>query len=301
LILSDVFQRDYDTWSQLAFTTKSVNVALHVSGGARPQYIEAITNGTTPSGIHSNDPIVECTYSPETFPGSVAFWAGCTENNTCGSIEDLEYCIEEPTGCNGRSHRIDSGYQKGKLSANGIRTIMHYMIEYHPPPCKSTSLQLDTLGGKINEIGPTDTAFPHRNQTSTYQFIVFFDQGCDKPRMELWLKNIHEALSPFMSGGKYRNYANSQSSDYNQQYFLDNYKRLVEIKKQHDPRNIFSYSQSIPTFIEEVEEVVEEVGDVTESVLLFYWPYTVTGILLLVSVLTLCCLHKNYQQHEKKQ
>ena len=284
--MSSDFIKDYDTWTQLTISPNSLHVAFHVSGGHRKQDIDALTQGTTP-----DDPIIECQYNPDNYSGSIAFWAGCTTDSQCGTTEDLTKCLNIPTDCGGRAFRMNSGYQSGALSDDGIKTILHYMLNYQPQPCLNASLQLDTLGGKINEVEPTSTAFPHRDNTFTYQFISHLDFACDESQMTEWLASFFNSMTPYMSNGSYRNYANPSLNDYNQRYFMENYMRLVDIKGRHDPNNTFHYSQSISAVIQEIE-----------SVLLRYWPCAISGAALLI--LLFWALHhfcSNRQHHHEKQ
>lgn len=284
LITSDDFENDKDTWSQLAVSPASLHVAFHISGGDREQYIETIKKGTTQSEL------IGCEYTPGNYSGSIAFWAGCTANNACGTTEDLNKCLQHPTDCGGRAFRMNSGYQSGKLKEEGIKKIIHYMVEYDTPtpPCVNATLLLDTLGGKINEFLPHDTAFPHRENTFGYQFIAYLDYGCAEDHMEKWLNDFHREMLQFMSSGKYRNYANPNVKDYNQDYFMKNYPRLVQVKNKHDEHNVFRYSQSIPLSVK------------IERAILHYWPYAVAGIVV-ITMLVLWYRARSTHQHGEKQ
>lgn len=266
LVTGKEFSEDHDTWSQLAISPGFLRVAFHISGGHRKQYIEVLTRGVTPSGYHPGDQYIECMYTPDNFSGSIASWGDCVSDNQCGTTGDLERCLQYPLECEGRAFRRHSGFQSGALSGDGIRTILHYMLEVEPKPCLNATLLLDTLGGRINEIQPDSTAFPHRSNMVAYQFMSVFDYTCDESQMKEWLKRFHNDMSQYMAKGSYCNYANPDLVDHNQHYFLGNYDKLVGIKKKYDPKNIFRHSQSIPT-------------ETVDSVILPYWPYT-AGIFL---------------------
>ena len=281
LITSEEFSNDHDTWSQLAVTPGFLRAAFHISGGRRKKYIEALTQGVTPSGYHPRDQYIQCLYTPNNFSGSIATWGDCVAGNRCGATEDLERCLQYPIECEGRAFRRHSGFQPGALSSDGIRTILLYMLEVEPKPCLNATLLIDTLGGRINEIQPDATAFPHRNNMMAYQFMSIFDYGCDESQMKEWLRNFHKDMSKYMGEGSYSNYANPDLVDHNQHYFLENYNRLVRIKKKYDPNNIFKHSQSIPT-------------EAVDSVILLYWPYAV-GISLVTLFL---CYTVHSRRHQ---
>ena len=284
MIASEEFSNDHDTWSQLAVTPGFLRAAFHISGGHRKKYIEALTQGVTPSGYHPRDQYIQCLYTPNNFSGSIATWGDCVAGNQCGATEDLERCLQYPIECEGRAFRRHSGFQPGALSGDGIRTILHYMLEVEPKPCLNATLLIDTLGGRINEIQPDATAFPHRNNMVAYQFMSIFDYGCDESQMKEWLRNFHKDMLKYMGEGSYSNYANPDLVDHNQHYFLENYNRLVRIKKKYDPNNIFKHSQSIPT-------------EAVDSVILLYWPYAV-GISLITLFL---CYTVHSRRHQGSQ
>ena len=155
-------------------------------------------------------------------------------------------------------------------------------------PCSNATLQLDTLGGKINEMEPNHTAFPHRTNTLTYQFITYFDYDCHEYLMVPWLDKFYENMTEYMSKGCYRNYANPDLENYNHHYFLENYHKLVEIKKKYDSLNVY-----IPLFLK------------VEKVLLRLLPYIAVIVLLTITVLLLLrhflCRDRGHTHRRKKQ
>ena len=99
-------------------------------------------------------------------------------------------------------------------------------------------------------------------------------------------------MTEYMSKGCYRNYANPDLENYNHHYFLDNYHKLVEVKKKYDSLNVFKYSQSIPLFLK------------VERVLLRLLPYIAVIVLLTITVLLLLrhlCRDRGHTHRRKKQ
>ena len=254
-ILDRSFEDNHNVWSQLTVTPKFLSIGFHVSGAEGNsdviKRIEALAEvpGTTPEGYHPHSPYIKCSYVPANYSGSIAFWGGCTKDNRCGTTEDLLGCLQWPTNCGGQPFRMNSAYQSGRLPDEGIRTVIGFIQNVKiQTGCQKASIEMDTMGGKINEVHPTATAFPHRTNTLTYQFLSYFTPPCDKIRMKQWLDEFHKSMSKYTTPGAYRNYANLNLSEYNERYFRHNLPRLIQIKLQHDPENIFSYSQSIKPF-----------------------------------------------------
>ena len=160
---------------------------------------------------------------------------------------------------------MNSAYQNETLADEGIQTIIDNILQLKDKTgCQNASVQLDTLGGKINEVSPDSTAFPHRTNIITYQFLSYFPENCNKTAMIAWQDAFHGSMlnCSGITKGAYRNYANLNLTTFNERYFLENLNRLVDIEKQCDPHNLFNYSQSIPTSPEVLVELF----------LIRYWP-----------------------------
>ena len=79
---------------------------------------------------------------------------------------------------------------------------------------------------------------------------------------------------------------------YNHHCFLENYRKLVEVKKKYDLFNVFKYSQSIPLFLK------------VKRVLLHLLPYIAVIVLLTITVLLLLhhlCRDRGHTHRRKKQ
>lgn len=258
-ITSPTFENDHNIWSQLTITPTFLLVAVHIAADeleeASIKKIEELANvpGTAPSGYFPKDPYIKCSYTPDNYSGSIAFWAGCTKDNQCGNTQDLLECIKQPTDCGGEPFRMNSAYQNDMLTDEGIQTIIDNILQIKKKTgCLNASVQLDTLGGKINEVSPISTAFPHRTDIITYQFLSYFPENCNKTAMIAWQDTFHKSMLRCrgITEGAYRNYANLNLTIFNERYFMQNLNRLVDIKKQCDPNNLFNYSQSIPPSLE---------------------------------------------------
>ena len=276
-ITSSTFRNDPSIWSQLTVTPKFLLVAFHIADNTLKQAsvkkIEEFANvpQTSPSGYYPENSSIECFYTPENYSGSIAFWAGCTKDNQCGNTQDLLECIKQPTDCGGEPFRMNSAYQNDTLTPEGAQTIIDYILQIKDKTgCLNASVQLDTLGGKINDVLPDSTAFPHRNNIVTYQFLSYFPEQCNKTAMIEWQDAFHGSMlnCSGMTEGAYRNYANLNLTYFNERYFRQNLYRLVDIKKRYDPHNLFNYSQSIPVSFE--ERVI--------SFFHRYWLFIVTGV-----------------------
>jgi len=61
------------------------------------------------------------------------------------------------------------------------------------------------------------------------------------------MRTLYESMRPYVSGGAYVNYCDLDlGGGYAKAYWGDNLPRLMKIKGEVDPKNIFKHAQSVP-------------------------------------------------------
>ncbi|RWS22843.1 hypothetical protein B4U80_13993 [Leptotrombidium deliense] len=115
------------------------------------------------------------------------------------------------------------------------------------------SFLLETYTGKINEIDSSHTAFCHRNSLYVLQYAASSLLTPEDPDGNETQKQLHMNLEKFrqsvqfMANGEcYVNYIDSEESDPFKKFYCNNFRRLVEVKRNYDPKNIFRFPLSIP-------------------------------------------------------
>jgi len=100
-----------------------------------------------------------------------------------------------------------------------------------------------TCGGAVEDVGETDTAFPHRNaQTMLVFFTGWMDPAQDEEGKQM-CRDWHAALESH-SGGYYDN-IEQEGDSRTARNFGPNYDRLRQIKSQYDPGNLFRMNSNI--------------------------------------------------------
>jgi hypothetical protein len=102
----------------------------------------------------------------------------------------------------------------------------------------SGALIFDSYGGAINRVGPTASAFVHRNQLFAIQYLSYNDTSG-------WLAQTHAAMRPFVSGQAYQNYIDAGLSGWQNAYYGQNYRRLKATRRRVDPDHFFNFPQAI--------------------------------------------------------
>ncbi|RWS21398.1 hypothetical protein B4U80_14149 [Leptotrombidium deliense] len=110
-------------------------------------------------------------------------------------------------------------------------------------------------GGEIGKPERTETAYVHRTSLYSTQFLFVIEVGSngsiENTRIvgQMYEQKLKQFINEvqFMSDGEhYQNYEDYDLQDWFQQYFKENGKRLMKVKRRYDRTNFFHSKQSIP-------------------------------------------------------
>lgn len=172
------------------------------------------------------------------------------------------------SGANQRG-KYKSAYMRKGFPMDQIETIYNYLTlvppSLTPQDMTQCLLQVDTYGGKINTISPTETAIPQRSSVLKLQYQAYWTEEKDDAAFLEWMSEFYISVYRETGGtpnprfdltdnvdGCYYNYPDSDLNEFGglegalQLYFGENLPRLKEVKKQWDPTNYFNSFQSIP-------------------------------------------------------
>ncbi len=112
-------------------------------------------------------------------------------------------------------------------------------------PSPMTAILLEHFHGAVTRIGPTDTAVPHRTEGWNLLLPSEWMDPADTEANIAWTKDSFAALSEHFSGGRWLNYLGDDQDDAISAAYGPNYERLVEVKRRHDPDNVFHLNHNI--------------------------------------------------------
>ncbi|MEU2285866.1 FAD-binding oxidoreductase [Streptomyces sp. NPDC013178] len=148
-----------------------------------------------------------------------------------------------PQGKLGReTYAARSDFFDRSLSTASIQTLLNQMKTVRGG---SGSIALTALGGAVNRVSPTATAFVHRRSRMLAQYIASWRAGTTGTAAQSWLASAHKSMRPHASGAAYQNYADPSLTNWKKAYYGDALPRLTQLKKQYDPKGFFAYPQGL--------------------------------------------------------
>ena len=172
----------------------------------------------------------------------------------CGNLSVQECHL--PTQVAGGQLSRASEYAKSDifttpLSGQGIGTLLRgieALQQVSGAPGGVGGIAFDSLGGAVNRVAPSATAFVHRNALFQAQYTTGWNVGAASgglTRQRTWQRQFWQSMRPYASGQAYQNYIDPDLTNWRQAYYGANLARLTQIKATHDPAGIFTFPQAL--------------------------------------------------------
>jgi FAD/FMN-containing dehydrogenase len=148
---------------------------------------------------------------------------------------------------------LDDGFPKGalnywksafltELSDAAVAT----MVEaFEGAPSMMSGILVEHFHGASTRIGPTATAFPHREPGYNLVLAGEWTDPAASDANIAWVRDTFAELEPFTAPQAYVNYLDDDDGDRVRSAYGPNYDRLVELKRRYDPENLFRLNQNI--------------------------------------------------------
>jgi hypothetical protein len=185
---------------------------------------------------------------PEQYLNAMLVEAGCESLD----VAQCHLTPQSPMGTLDRAGSVaSSGYVSALPSPAGTAAFVATVNDLiQTLPHLGGGVAFDALGGAINAVKPSDTAFVHRNAIAGIQASVA--TGASESVAEQgrsWLAHFASSVTSYVDGQAYQNYIDPTLVDWQQAYYGTNLGRLVSVKARHDPDDVFHFAQSIPTHL----------------------------------------------------
>ena len=99
--------------------------------------------------------------------------------------------------------------------------------------------------GAATRVPATDTAFPHRNYSFNLLLWSNWENASESERNVQWTRQCWEMMKPFLVESSYGNYVSDEGEAVARAAYGPNYDRLVALKAEYDPTNLFRMNHNI--------------------------------------------------------
>jgi FAD/FMN-containing dehydrogenase len=144
-----------------------------------------------------------------------------------------------------------SAYFSKPLSSAGIATLLRGITNLQSVRGAAGGVggvAFDAMGGAINRVSPTATAFVHRNALFGAQYTTDWTNGAAAAginNQHAWLRSFWSSMQPYANGQAYQNYIDPDLTNWSAAYYAQNYPRLQTVKRTYDPTRLFNFPQAI--------------------------------------------------------
>ena len=122
-----------------------------------------------------------------------------------------------------------------------IDTCLEYALAR---PTPETKFAMVHLGGETSRV-PTDaTAYPHRDAEFLVNVVARWNEPERDDACIDWARASYDALTEHSTDGTYVNFISEDTGEERFAY-RENYDRLVELKSEYDPENVFQLNQNV--------------------------------------------------------
>jgi FAD/FMN-containing dehydrogenase len=113
-------------------------------------------------------------------------------------------------------------------------------------PSMLSTTHLYPVNGAASKPKNKDTAWNYRDAIWAWVVVGVDPDPANKDKITKWAKDYYNDLHPFGAGGAYVNFMmHDEGENRVKATYSDNFDRLVKVKKQYDPKNLFRVNQNI--------------------------------------------------------
>lgn len=162
------------------------------------------------------------------------------------SVRSMDYVALQRSGDSaGGDVRDFTGHMKsGFFGSITDRMIDDLVDSFEARPERATRFRFGRTGGAIGRVANADTAFAHRDSRYDLMSFVSWKTADDGTAHVKYLKACWSKVEA-LSLGFYVNDLYDESQEAVNQTYRENFPRLLKIKKQYDPGNLFRLNANI--------------------------------------------------------
>lgn len=129
-----------------------------------------------------------------------------------------------------------------ELRDGALDSMIEYAGKLPSPQCE---IFIGFIAGAPNRVAPDAMAYGPRNAKFVLNVHGRWDEAEQDHKGIEWARAFFNASAPYASAGAYVNFMTEEEGDRVAAAYGRNYERLVQLKRQYDPENIFHLNQNI--------------------------------------------------------
>jgi FAD/FMN-containing dehydrogenase len=194
----------------------------------------------------------------ETFLAFVACWAGPVDQGerALKPLHDVAPVVAEHVGpmpYPALNSAFDALYPPGLQhywKANFVTELTDEAIAAHLEhgprvPVVNSTVHIYPINGACHRVGSDATAFAYRDATFATVIAGMWPDPAQNEANIQWVRDYYDATAPLSEAGGYVNFMSGDDQDRIEANYRGNYQRLVAVKREYDPGNLFHRNQNI--------------------------------------------------------
>jgi FAD/FMN-containing dehydrogenase len=150
--------------------------------------------------------------------------------------------LVDPLWGPGAHSYMKAGFMKGLDD----RTIDTLVAQHASVTSPKTEIHIHHVGGVVAGVPRDATAFGERDAPFLLNIIASTHTAAGYDDAVAWAQATHSSLAPSLTGGSYVNFLSSEGEErVRAAYGADAYRRLVALKDEYDPTNVFQLNQNV--------------------------------------------------------
>src|SRR3954447_18558778 len=148
----------------------------------------------------------------------------------------------DPLWAPGAHNYFKAGWLRG-LDDRAIETIVAHHRNISSP---KSEIHVHHMGGAVARVPAGATAFGDRSAPFLLNIIASTFTADGYPEGVALARAFHAAMDPALTGGTYVNFLTDEGEEsVHTAYGADTYERLVALKREYDPTNLFRLNQNV--------------------------------------------------------
>jgi FAD/FMN-containing dehydrogenase len=149
---------------------------------------------------------------------------------------------------------LDDGFPRGALNywkSSFLDELDDELIDlvverFATTPSPLNAILFEHFHGAVTRVGVTETAVPHRERGYNLLLPSVWLNPEDTEANVAWTRGTFDLCRPHFAGRRWLNYfSDDDGADAVRAAYGPNYDRLVDVKRRHDPENVFHLNHNI--------------------------------------------------------